>query len=267
MASIAPAASRFWAPVTEPPHVEPGVRSDIFRAATARQIGREFAGLDPGPGLDASPVLPCSPLLPLHVDAIDWEMAPAETIPAEGGNLRASTIAFRELAQAGYRLIQSHVDRERLDGYRKHLLLLGRKHKFTICWQRDSGGKAYWGRGYIETPQIDVAGDPTVGEERAALGYHEAAHMIVGGCPDDGVVHRRDQTVTDAWHCIACEVAATQTALSLAPFTRPMFDRLARGLESYRRGTPAAPAQIAKLDALKGTISYAEHRQRWWKWQ
>jgi len=76
-------------------------RSPAFYAATARQIARDFADLDPGPGIDASPALPRSPLLPLRVDAIDWEMAPAETIPAEGGILRASTIAYRELAQAG----------------------------------------------------------------------------------------------------------------------------------------------------------------------
>ena len=80
------------------------MRSDTFYAATARQIAREFADCDPGPGLDAAPALPRSPLLPLLADAIDWEeMATAETIPAEGGDLRASTIAYRELAQAGYR--------------------------------------------------------------------------------------------------------------------------------------------------------------------
>ena len=169
-----------------------------------------------------------------------------------------------------YRLIRSAVDRERLDGYRKHLLLLGRKHKFTIRWHRGSGGSADWGRGgssYINTPEIDPCGDFVTGEERAAVGYHETAHVIEGVCPDDGVVHRRDRTVTDAWHCIACETAATSRALSLAPFTRPMFNQLARGLDSYRRGTPASPAQIARLDALKGTISYAEHRQRWRKWE
>jgi hypothetical protein len=77
------------------------VRSDAFYAATARQIAREFAGLPPGHGLDGAPPLPPSPLPLVRADEIHWEMAPAETIPSKGGNLRASTIGYREVAQAG----------------------------------------------------------------------------------------------------------------------------------------------------------------------
>jgi hypothetical protein len=69
--------------------------------ATARQIARDYAGLPPGPGFDVAPQLPLSRLPLLTADDIDWEMAPAETIPAEGGNLRASTISYRELALTG----------------------------------------------------------------------------------------------------------------------------------------------------------------------
>jgi hypothetical protein len=74
------------------------VRSDLFYAATARQIGREFAGLDPGPGFDVSPE--SVPMPAVSVDEINWSSTPVETIPFEGGNLRASLIAYRELAQA-----------------------------------------------------------------------------------------------------------------------------------------------------------------------
>lgn len=77
------------------------VRSDAFYAATARQIGRESAGLPPGPGFDIAPVPLPSPLPPLRVDEIAWAMTPAETIPAGGGDLRATLIAYRELALAG----------------------------------------------------------------------------------------------------------------------------------------------------------------------
>ena len=45
-----------------------------------------------------------------------------------------------------------------------------------------------------------------------------------------------------------------------------MFDRFARGLRSYRRVTPGPPGEIHKLDRLAGTISFAEHQQRWLKW-
>jgi hypothetical protein len=71
----------------------------LFRAATARQIGREYAGLDPGPGFDVSPE--SVPMPAVRVGEINWSTTPVETIPLEGGNLRASLIAYRELALAG----------------------------------------------------------------------------------------------------------------------------------------------------------------------
>jgi len=74
---------------------------DLARAATARQIAREFAGLDPGPGFDVAPAPLLSSLPPLSADEIKWEMERAETIQADGSPLRASLIAYRELALAG----------------------------------------------------------------------------------------------------------------------------------------------------------------------
>jgi hypothetical protein len=157
-----------------------------------------------------------------------------------------------------FRLIRSQNEHERLEGYRQHLPLLGRKHQIEIQYHDSSVGSANFGRRRIRTPHIDS-------EANAATGYHEVGHILAGDCPNDGTVHRRDPHVTDWWNCVACEVAATRTALTLAPFTRPMFDRLARGLRSYR-GTPAPMSELHKLDQLAGTISFFEHALRWRKW-
>ena len=98
------------------------------------------------------------------------------------------------------------------------------------------------------------------------MGYHEAGHVLAGRCPNDGTVHRRDPRVKGSWACIRCETLATSRALTLAPFTRPMFDRLVQGLRSYRRGTRGPAREIETLDRLAGTLSFAEHQQRWLKW-
>lgn len=86
------------------------MRSDAFRTATARQIGREFAGLDPGPGFDITPSN--VPMPAVSVDEINWSPSPVATIVWDGSPLRASTIAYRELAQAAchalYDLQQRH---------------------------------------------------------------------------------------------------------------------------------------------------------------
>ena len=160
---------------------------------------------------------------------------------------------------ACFRLIRSTDERERLEGYRSHLTLLGRKHQITIHFDDSTAGYANWRRRRIHTPHI-------CSEANAATAYHEFGHVIAGGCPNDGKVHRRDPSVTAWWHCLACEVLATRKALELAPHTRPMFDRLARGLRSYRRGTPGPTREIETLDRLAGTLSFAEHQQRWLKW-
>ena len=94
---------------------------DSFYAATARQIAREFAGLPLGPGLDRSPRLPRSPLPLLRVDEINWEMAPTPRIPYEDGDLRASTIAYREIAQGGCHALH--------DLQRRHDRLLHQHHQ------------------------------------------------------------------------------------------------------------------------------------------
>lgn len=125
-----------------------------------------------------------------------------------------------------FRLISSAREGDRLEGYRRHLSLLAQRNRTTIRHHASDGGHAYW---YSRTYYAPYPSD----EAKAAVGYHERAHIIEGSCPNDGTVHRRDPGVREWSNCVACETAATRRALSLAPFTRGMFDRLARGLRSY----------------------------------
>jgi hypothetical protein len=203
---------------------------------------------DPGASLDA------------HAKYVRRETARKAEEAEREALVRAAS--FRAEEDECFRLIRSHVERDRLEGYRRHLPLLGRKHGFRIQWHSGSGGKAYWRRrdSWIWTPEIHT-------DEDAAVGYHEAAHILAGECPNDGTVHRRDMTVRDAWCCVACETHATSLALNLAPFRRSMFDRLARGLRSYRKSTPAAAREIQKLDQLAGTVTFAEHYQKQVRWR
>ena len=160
---------------------------------------------------------------------------------------------------AAFLLIRSNSEPDRLEGYRQHLHILGRQHRFTITFHDSSGGHADWSRRSIHMPHLRD-------EAAAAVGYHEVGHVLEGACPNDGTAHRRDPTVKEWWHCVRCETLATSRALTLGPFTRPMFDRLARGLRRYRASTPASAAEVERLDRLAGTITFAEHQQRWRKW-
>lgn len=99
------------------------MKSDLFYAATARQIAREHAGLDPGPGLDVSLPASAVPMPAVHVDHIIWNTVPVETIPSEGGDLRVRLIAYRELALVGIHELH-HRRRERDRAVRQHHRLL-----------------------------------------------------------------------------------------------------------------------------------------------
>jgi hypothetical protein len=202
---------------------------------------------------------------PERVDWVDWDaewLRDRERTEAERKERVIAEAKARDDADEDriFALIQSHDAGERLDGYRRHLDLLGRRHRWTVVYHESSGGHAGWRSRIIHGPHIRS-------EEAAAVHYHEGGHLLAGECPNDGAVHRRDPSVHEWWHCVACETAATSRALQLAPFTRPMFDRLAGGLRSYRAGTPAPQREIEKLDALAGTITFAEHQSKWRKWQ
>ena len=151
----------------------------------------------------------------------------------------------------------------RLQGYQEHLALLANIYRTTIRHHAKDSAYANWKtQSYMAPPFID--------EESCALGYHEQAHVVElldsGGCPNDGVHHRRDASVREWWNCIGCETAATARALSWAPFTRSMFDRLACGLQSYRLMTPGSQRSIERLDRLAGTITFYQHQSRWRRW-
>jgi hypothetical protein len=191
-----------------------------------------------------------------------WYRQEEERLEREAKAAAAAAAAkLRVEEDACFALICSDVDRDRLEGYRRHLALLAQRHKITI---RDgSPARALWSTRTCYAPY------PPGDEEEAAVVYHEVGHLLAGRCPDDGTVHRRDQLAAvfdSTWNCIACETAATSRALSLAPFTKPMFDRLASGLRSYRRCTPAAAREIQKLDQLAGTINFRQHQLRWMAW-
>lgn len=112
-----------------------------------------------------------------------------------------------------------------------------------------------WPKGPIVAPEI-------TGMDSLALVLHEDGHGVAGVCPQREP-HRRDLSVRDWWHCIACETAAWRAALDAVPFTLPMFRRLQSSLRSYRAVTPASSAALAELDRLISfTATFAVPRQR-----
>ena len=119
-----------------------------------------------------------------------------------------------------------------------------------------SGVSAYanWGTRTITIPPIVDAGT-------FAVALHECGHVLASQCPGREP-HRPDPSVRRWHHCIRCEVDAWLQAMRLVPFSRAMFDRLRSSLGSYRRSTPAAQAEIERLDRVSGTVTWAMERQK-----
>jgi hypothetical protein len=145
-----------------------------------------------------------------------------------------------------------------VDGMRQVIALIGEPDRITVDvrQQMPEGASAFaiWQTRTIVIP-------PIVDGETFAVALHEAGHVLAGDCTGREP-HRPDRSVTRWHHCIACEVNAWAEALKLAPFSRAMFERLQQSLRTYRRTTPAAAAEIARLDRVAGTVNWALEREK-----
>jgi hypothetical protein len=108
------------------------------------------------------------------------------------------------------------------------------------------------------TPRIQ--GDAATCDQLFAVALHELGHCLSERC--EGGDHRPDPSVV-RWHnCIRCEQLAWDRALTLAPFSRSMFNELRRGLAIYRQQTPAPASAVEALDVTRGTVTLAANHQR-----
>lgn len=140
--------------------------------------------------------------------------------------------------------------------------LLAKAHRFTIDTRTEmpKGAAAFanWSTRTVTIP-------PVTDEQTFATALHEVGHILAGECPRSEP-HRPDPKVTRWHHCIACEREAWRVAMTLVPFSRAMHARLQQSLRTYRRTTPASAAEIARLDQLAGTVTWAmaySKRRRW----
>jgi hypothetical protein len=149
-------------------------------------------------------------------------------------------------------------ERGRVDAMREAIRLLAERDGITVEVRTEmpSGAAAYasWRGRSITIPPIENA-------TTFAIALHELGHLRAGECTGREP-HRPDPSVTRWHHCIKCELDAWAEALKLVQFSREMFTELQRGLRSYRRMTPAAHAEVDKLDRMTGTVTYAEARQK-----
>jgi hypothetical protein len=129
---------------------------------------------------------------------------------------------------------------------------LERKHGITTTVTTDRTPCAIGQRVYC--PRIDTP-------EALAVWLHEAGHVISGPCPDRAP-HRRDPTVMEAWQCLECENLASNAAMTLAPFSPQMHQRLARGMQVYLRTTPAPAAAKTRALRFVNGVSWRETLQR-----
>ena len=102
---------------------------------------------------------------------------------------------------------------------------------------------------------------PIENEKQCARAVHEIAHLIAGAC--SGREPHRPVRIGDAIRCVACENDAADIALQIVPLTRTMFAEIQRGLWHYRQTTPAAAAELARLDRLASLETWAAAQQLW----
>ena len=140
---------------------------------------------------------------------------------------------------------------------RQVVALLAEKHNITIkilaTMPPGVGAYAQWHKRAIVIQEIvDAAGFATA--------LHEIGHVIAGKCTGRAP-HQPDPRVQRWHHCLACENAASEIALTLAPFSRSMHAEIARGLKAYRRSTPGPASEVARLDRLASGITYCRAKQ------
>lgn len=162
----------------------------------------------------------------------------------------------RQRAAAAEQLRADEADARRLilsarpvDGYRKLVAVLAQRHRITVVvTPAGRNGSALASSRTIMIPPIVDAGT-------FAVALHEIGHVINGTCPQRDP--HRPLLVSGSLACVACEVAATRTAMQLAPFTPEMHAHLRYALKTYRWSTPAPAQALRALDRLASFTGYA----------
>jgi hypothetical protein len=132
------------------------------------------------------------------------------------------------------------------------LELIATDHNIKIVW-REPDSEAY---GFASGRTVHIP--PIRSEVEFAVGLHEIGHCLSEPCRGGDHQRHRDGRWTN---CMRCELNADEKALTLAPFSRAMFQEMRRGLQSYRQSTPAPATAVQALDQMASGVAYIKAKQ------
>jgi len=153
--------------------------------------------------------------------------------------------------------------RTRADGYTQVVESFAREFGISVEWRAARAmpagvrGVANIRKRHVMVPRIEGSAD----EVEVAFGIclHELGHCLE---PCSGPDHRYVKSpLGRGGACLACEAAASKSALSSWPLSKVAFGLLSDSLKAYRSAYSGPPSAIKALEKQASTLAWAESRQ------